>query len=305
MRQRQPQRRAIRHRIFRRSGLERTPSGFAGRYARIPFAAANLVKLPDDVSDDQAIPLSDIFPTGYFGAHLSGVEAGKSLAVFGCGPVGECAILSAQMRGAGRIFAVDCIPNRLERARALGAEVINYSKEDPVATIFSLTGGVGADCAIDAVGVDANRAHSGPARASSEVEKNFGQEQKLVAPKTHPHHGNWHPGDGPSQVLLWATAALAKAGTLAILGVYPPTAQTFPIGAAMFRNLTIRLGNCNHRRYLPYLVEQVRMRRLDPARILTQQEPLSSALDAYAAFDRREAGWVKVNLEPQNSRFAA
>jgi threonine dehydrogenase-like Zn-dependent dehydrogenase len=100
-------------------------------------------------------------------------------------------------------------------------------------------------------------------------------------------------------VLSWAVQSLAKAGTLAIIGVYPQTAKTFPIGEA--KNLTVKMGNCNHRRYIPKLIELVRARAIDPTRILTQQEPLVGAIDAYKAFDLRRPGWLKVKLEPADT----
>jgi threonine dehydrogenase-like Zn-dependent dehydrogenase len=120
-----------------------------------------------------------------------------------------------------------------------------------------------------------------------------------VAPKTNPDGRNWHPGDGPSQVLLWGVEALAKAGTLSIIGVYPEAAKLFPIGSAMNKNLTIRMGNCNHRRYIPRLLDMVRGGVIDPRQVLTQQEPLTSAIEAYKAFDTRQPGWVKVELAPE------
>jgi len=185
-------------------------------------------------------------------------------------------------------------------AQNQGAEVINFDKEDPVETIKRLTGGIGVDSAIDAVGVDANCAHHGPAsKQAQQKSQQFQQEVKQIAPQQNPQDGNWEPGDAPSQVLEWAIEALAKAGTLSIVGVYPQTAQAFPIGNAMNKNLTIRMGNCNHRKYLPTLIELVQSGVIDPLTILTQEIPLSDALDAYRAFDRREAGWVKVELQPQ------
>jgi threonine dehydrogenase-like Zn-dependent dehydrogenase len=171
--------------------------------------------------------------------------------VFGCGPVGQFAIVSARLLGAGRIFAVDAIPSRLEMARAQGAEVINYEEEDPVEALKRLTMGGGVDRAIDAVGVDANAARSGPAaRQAKKLAKQHKEERAEVAPKTKPEGDNWHPGDAPSQVLSWAVEALAKAGTLSIIGVYPETARSFPIGAAMGKNLTAQGGNCHHRKYI-------------------------------------------------------
>jgi threonine dehydrogenase-like Zn-dependent dehydrogenase len=274
-------------------------NGLQAEYARIPFANVGPVVLPDSVSDDQAILLSDIFPTGYFGAELAQIKDGDTVAVFGCGPVGQFAILSALLLGAGRVIAVDTIPSRLEMARALGAEAIDYNAEHPVEAIKRLTNGIGVDRAIDAVGVDANRAHHGPAAAEAAAHaRQFDQEQKKNAPKTNPRGDNWHPGDGPSQVLEWAVAALAKAGTLSIIGVYPQTAQSFPIGMAMNRNLTVNMGNCNHRKYLPTLVELVQSGRVEPTRVLTQVGPLMDVIAAYQAFDQRQPGWIKVELKP-------
>jgi threonine dehydrogenase-like Zn-dependent dehydrogenase len=109
---------------------------------------------------------------------------------------------------------------------------------------------------------------------------------------------DWSHGDEPSQVLRWAVDSLAKAGTLAIIGVYPENAETFPIGKAMNRNLTVKMGNCNHRRYIPVLLELVRSGVLRPEEVLTRLEPLKDAIHAYHAFDRRQPGWVKVELEP-------
>lgn len=273
--------------------------GMQAEAVRVPFASVGMVKLPDAVSDDQAILISDIFTTGYFGADLCDIRPGQSVVVFGCGPVGQFAIASARLLGAGRVFAVDCIPSRLEMAAAQGAEVVNYEREHPVETLMRLTNKLGVDCAIDAVGVDANMAHDGPAaKEGKALEKEYAREQKIVAPKQNPHGDNWHPGDAPSQVLNWAVAALSKCGTLSIIGVYPPTANAFPIGAAMNKNLTLRMGNCNHRRYAPKLVRMVATGAIDPRDVLTQHEPLTDALSAYQAFDTRQPGWVKVELMP-------
>ena len=274
--------------------------GLQAERARIPFANVGPVKLPEEIGDDQAILLSDIFPTGYFGAELAQIKPGDTVAVFGCGPVGQFAIASARLLGAGRIFAIDTVRERLEMARDQGAEVIDFNAEDPVAVLQELTGGIGVDRAIDAVGVDALAAHHGPAAKESKAKKKqFAQEQEEVAPKQNPKGELWVPGDAPSQVLIWAVKALAKAGTLAIIGVYPESARSFPIGMAMNRNLTINMGNCNHRKYLPRLIELVRTGAIDPTQVLTQREPITSAIEAYRAFDTRQPGWIKVELEPQ------
>lgn len=278
--------------------------GLQAEKARIPFANVGLVKLPPEVDDRQAILLSDIFPTAHFGAELAEIRPGNTVAVFGCGPVGQLAIASAFLKGAGRVFAVDSVASRLEMARAQGAEVIDFEAEDPVEALVELTGGIGVDRAIDAVGVDAQHAHRGPAaEQAKERAAELAREVEQVAPQQNPRGDNWHPGDGPSQALSWAVDGLAKAGTLAIIGVYTPASRAFPIGQAMLKNLTIKAGNCNHRRYIPELLNLVRSGTVDAARLLTQDEPMTSVIDAYQAFDRREPGWVKVALGP--SRPAA
>lgn len=271
--------------------------GMQAEFVRVPFAHVNLVKLPDEITDDQAILLSDIFPTGFMGADMAEISDGDTVAVFGCGPVGQFAIASAKLLGAGRVIAIDRHPSRLEMAREQGAEIINFDEEDPVETIQRLTNKIGVDRAIDAVGVDAEQPHSGPAakklkKQSAELEK----ERDEIAPKQNPDGSLWQPGDGPSLALDWAVDALAKAGTLSIVGVYSEMSKTFPIGKAMNKNLTMQMGNCHHRKYIPILLPIVLDGTFDPARILTQVTPLGSVIEAYEKFDQREEGWIKVAL---------
>ena len=274
-------------------------AGLQAEKARVPFANVGLVKLPDEITDDQAILLSDIFPTGYMAAELAEIRPGNTVAVFGCGPVGQFAIASAKLLGAGRVFAIDQVPSRLAMARAQGAEVIDFGKEDPVQTLKELTDDIGVDRAIDAVGMDAERPSGGPAAKSLKDQKAaLDAEAKEVTPKQNPDGDNWHPGDAPSLALQWAVAALAKAGTLSIIGVYGDKNRVFPIGDGMNKNLTIKMGNCNHRKYIPRLIELVMARAIDPAQILTQHEPLGDAISAYKAFDTRQESWIKVELLP-------
>lgn len=254
--------------------------GLQAEKARIPYANVGLIKLPDAITDDQAILLSDIFPTGYFGAELAEVTSGDTVAVFGCGPVGQFAIASAFLLGAARVFAIDKHADRLRMARQQGAEIINFDEEEPVEALLRLTKGIGVDRAIDAVGVDAEHRHS-----------HGEQEQRTDK--------NWQPGDGPSQALEWAIKGLAKAGTLGIIGVYAEDSNTFPIGLAMNKNLTINMGNCHHRKYIPKLIELTLSGRIDPSKILTQVKPMSDVIEAFKAFDQRRSGWVKVELHPQ------
>jgi len=270
-------------------------NGLQAEKARIPFANIGLVKLPKDITDDQAIMLSDIFPTGYFGAEMAEVTSGDTVAVFGCGPVGQFAIASAFLLGAGRVFAIDRHPDRLKMARNQGAETIDFSVEHPVKTLMRLTGGIGVDRVIDAVGVDAEHGH-----CDHDQEVDFAKEIEAVAPRTEPDGENWRPGSGPSQVLRWAVEAIAKAGTLSIIGVYPQEALQFPIGAAMNKNLTINMGNCHHRKYIPRLIDFTLSKRIDPSKILTQSKPIPDAIEAFEAFDRRDSGWIKVELRPQS-----
>ncbi len=267
-------------------------NGLQAERARIPFAHVTCVKLPDEVSDDDALMISDIFPTAWFGARLADVGAGDTVAVFGCGPVGMFAILSAQLQGAGPVLAVDQVGLRLEQARRLGAEIIDFSAEDPVATLKRLTGGSGPDGIIDAGGIDAES-------PGDERDSNFAEEVDEIAPE-QPGKGSRfrRPGDAPSQALRWEVEAIAKAGTLGIIGVYPPAAERFPIGMAMNKNLTLKMGNCNHRRYVPELVELVRSGAVRPANVISQIGDLAGAIDAYETFDQRADGWHKVALDP-------
>lgn len=275
--------------------------GLQAEYARIPLASAGLVRLPDEVSDDQAILLSDIFPTGYFGAELAEIKERDTVVVFGCGPVGLFAIASAKLMNAGRVFAVDCVADRLDAAAGLGAEVIDFNKVDPVAQILSETAGIGALRAIDAVGVDAISPEEGffASWLPSSERSRHREQVAEVAPVTRPRGNNWIPGNAPSQVLDWAVQVLSKAGTLSIIGVYPPAARFFPIGGAMNKNLTIQMGNCPHRKFLPMLVDMVARGVIDPLNVLPEQrEPFTDALSAYKEFDRRAPGWIKVELKP-------
>jgi len=273
--------------------------GLQAEFARVPFASVGLLKIPNPVTDDQAILLSDVFPTGYFGAEMAEIRSGDTVAVFGCGPVGQFAIASAKLFGAGRLFALDTVPSRLEMARAQGAEVIDFNADDPLTALLELTGGIGVDRAIDAVGVDAVHPDHGPAaKPAKKQQSQFEKEVKEIAPETNPDGKKRVPGEAPSQVLSWAVQALAKAGTLSIIGVHPQTARTFPIGTAMNRNLTVRMGNCHHRKYVPILLQLVASGAVDPTNVLTQVAPLTSAIEAYKAFDERAPGWVKLELEP-------
>ncbi|KOV81265.1 zinc-dependent alcohol dehydrogenase [Nocardia sp. NRRL S-836] len=247
--------------------------GLQAEYARIPHAMTALVRVPDAVSDDQAILLSDIFPTAWFGARLAEVGSGDTVLVLGAGVVGQFAIASAKRLGAGRVIVVDGIESRLAKAREQNAETVNFNSEDPTEVVKELTGGIGPDRVIEAVGVDAEK------------------------PDDKPSGEQWKPGDAPEQALKWAVEMVAKAGSIGIIGVYPPGFEQFPIGEAMNKNLTLRMGNCNHRRYLPRLLDLVVSGVVDPTAFITQHEKPSSAIEAYKSFDLREDGWLKTVLD--------
>ena len=218
--------------------------------------------------------------------------------MFGCGPVGQLAIASAMAMGAGRVIAVDRLPDRLDMAARQGAEVINFDEVEPSKQLVKMTNGDGPKRIIDAVGVDAQHAHKGPAKPGLSERHEIAKAQNEIEPKAHTSGHKYVAGDNPTQVLDWAVEAIAKAGTLSIIGVYPPTDRYFPIGQAMNKNLTLRMGNCNHRRYYDVLIEHVRSGKLDPVKILTQIEPMTGAIEAYEAIDGRQPGWMKVELQP-------
>lgn len=269
--------------------------GLQAEYARVPYAAVNLVKLPEEITDDAAIMMSDILPTSYQAAEMAGIKPGDTVAIFGCGPVGMMAIACAQHMNAGRVFAIDQVPSRLEEARRHGAEAINFADENPVKVLHELTMGSGPDRVIDAVGVDATCAKHN----SSKQKNQYQQEMEDVAPNVRKaEKKKWWIGGAPSQALEWGVESVAKAGTMSIIGVYPPPMKSFPIGMAMNKNITLRMGNCNHRKYLPRLIELVRSGVIRPEQFFTQKVPVASAIDAYRHFDKHEHGWLKVKLEP-------
>jgi threonine dehydrogenase-like Zn-dependent dehydrogenase len=196
------------------------------------------------------------------------------------------------------VLVVDGIESRLAAARAQNAEPIDFNAEDPVEVVRELTGGIGADRVIEAVGVDAQRPKQGPAAEQTrEQAGQFAQEREKAAPEADPRGAQWVPGDAPSLAARWAVQAVAKAGTIGVIGVYPPGFDVYPLGEAMNKNLTVKLGNCNHRRYLPGLLNLVAAGTVDPTAFITQRAEPESAIAAYETFDRREDGWLKTVLD--------
>ncbi|MFB8893613.1 MULTISPECIES: alcohol dehydrogenase catalytic domain-containing protein [Microbacterium] len=272
-------------------------NGLQAEYARIPWAQNTMTKLPDSVTDDQAILLSDIFPTAWFGAQLAGVSRGDIVVVLGAGIVGQFSVVSAFKQGAGRVIVVDGVADRLAQARTLGAEVVDFNDVDPVSAVMELTNDIGADCVIDAVGVDAERPARGPAAPDDDAAAGFDEEVAQVAPDIAPQGDLWRPGDAPSQASRWAVEMVAKYGRIGIIGVYSPLAEVYPIGQAMNKNLTVRMGNCDHHSVTPPLIDMVAAGVFDPTALITAHESLAGVIDAYEAFDRREPGWIKVALD--------
>jgi threonine dehydrogenase-like Zn-dependent dehydrogenase len=265
--------------------------GLQAEKARVPFADAMLVKIPDELSDEQVILLSDILPTALMGVEFANPDPADTVAVFGAGPVGQLVIDCLKKRGVQKIISIDHIDARLTMAKNQGAMVINFDQEDPVARLYKETNNRGPDKIIDAVGIDAQY----PAKGSPFAAE-FRQELGEIAPIINPHERNWIPGNGPSQVLIWALQSIAKAGTLSIIGVYTERLRNFAIGAAMEKNLTIRAGNCNHRHYLPELITWVQNGSFKSEQFITHRMHFDQIVEAYKHFDKRDENWIKVVL---------
>jgi threonine dehydrogenase-like Zn-dependent dehydrogenase len=276
--------------------------GLQAEMARIPYADTVLIKLPDSLPDEDAILCSDIFPTGYVGADMADVKHGDIVAVFGCGPVGQMAIASAKILGASKVIAVDNKPDRLETAKNQGAFVINYDEVDPVKALKVASNGFGPDSVIDAVGVDAEGAHHGPAakRSMMGLIENI-IDQKVVAPRSVALGDQFRQGDAPGQVLMWAVEAVRKSGIVSIIGVYPHPAKFFPVGLAMQKCLTVRMANCSHAKFIPLCLKTIVETGFKPSTILSSKQFIGDAIACYKHFDKREPGWVKVELLPQAS----
>ncbi len=273
--------------------------GLQAERARIPYADTVLVKLPKDVTDADGLLCSDIFPTGYMGAEMADVKKGDYVAVFGCGPVGQMAIASAIYLGAKKVFAIDVLSDRLHVAQEQGAVAINFEKFDPVEKLKELTDGFGPDCVIDAVGIDAVRPHMGPASSIVDVVGTV-LEKAAGAPLAVLSGNHWQKGDGPQQVLEWCVDSVRKGGVVSIIGVYPETEDTFPIGKVMSKSLTIRAANCSHRKYIPKCLKMMDKSSFRPSVILSVFEGLENAVECYQHFDKREPGWLKVELVPDD-----
>jgi threonine dehydrogenase-like Zn-dependent dehydrogenase len=275
--------------------------GMQAEKVRVPFADAMLIKIPDNVTDDQAILLSDILPTSYMGVAFVDPKPDDYVAVFGCGIVGLLAIACLKLMKVKTIFAIDHIPERLQKAAEQGAITINFDEEDPVKALKKYTDNKGPNKIIDAVGIDAQQPKCNSLHCLKNIKQRlqFRKEVKQVAPVQRPSCcGNWVPGDGPSQVFEWTLKAIAKAGIFSVIGVYTELLKTFSIGEAMEKNLTIRMGNCNHRAYIPTLLKLVQNGEFDPLPFISHKVELNDAIKAYKVFDKKEKGVIKVVLVP-------
>lgn len=263
-------------------GYSHMLGGFAGgqaQYARVPFADVGPLKVPGGVPDETVLFLSDIFPTGYMGAEYCNIQRGDTIAVWGCGPVGQFAIKSAFLLGAERVIAIDRFEYRLRMAReASGAETINYEETDVLETLKEMTGGRGPDACIDAVGMEAHA----PGLAGA-----YDRAKQAVRLET----------DRPP-VLREAIMACRNGGTVSIIGVYGGFVDKFPMGSLMNRGLTLRTGQAHVQRYMRPLLERIEKGEIDPSFVITHRMSLSEAPQGYEMFKHKQNECVKVVLKP-------
>src|SRR3954464_2109687 len=250
-------------------GYSHMLGGYAGgqaEYARVPFADVGPIKVPEGLSDEQVLFLSDIFPTGYMGAEMCDIKPGDTIAVWGCGPVGQFAIASARLLGAERIIAIDRFPSRLAlaAARAGATDTINYEEVDLEEALNDLTGGRGPDACIDAVGTES---HTPGATDAYDRAK-----QALMLESDRPI------------ALRQAIRACRNGGTISVIGVYGGFIDKFPMGAVMNRSLTIRTGQCHVQRYLRPLLAGIQAGEIDPSFVITHHLPLSEAPRCFQMF---------------------
>ncbi len=264
-------------------GYSHLTGGYAGgqaEYVRVPFADIGPIKVPDSLTDEQVLFLSDIFPTGYMAAENCDIQPGDTVAVWGCGPVGQFAIKSAFMLGAGRVIGIDRFPERLRMAREQsGAETINYEEDgDVLDALKEKTAGRGPDSCIDAVGLEAH--DTGLAGAYDRVK----QAARLET-------------DRPT-ALRQAIMACRNGGTVSVPGVYGGFVDKFPLGSLMNRSLTIRTGQTHVQRYMAPLLERVQNGEIDPSFVITHRMRLDDAPEMYDTFKNKQDDCIKVVMKP-------
>ncbi|HZP88502.1 MAG TPA: zinc-dependent alcohol dehydrogenase [Burkholderiales bacterium] len=263
-------------------GYSHLTGGYAGgqaEYARVPFADVGPVKIPNGLSDEQVLFLSDILPTGYMAAEACDIQPGDTVAVWGCGPVGQLAIKSAFLLGADRVIAIDRVPERLGMAAEnSGAEPIDFEVDDVAGALNELTGGRGPDACIDAVGMEAD-----PHGAAG----TYDRIKTAMMSET----------DRPT-ALRQAILACRNGGTVSVAGLYGGFIDKFPMGSLMNRSLTIKTGQTHVQRYMKPLLERIEKGDLDSTFIITHRMRLSEAPEAYETFKHKEDQCVKVVLTP-------
>jgi len=265
-------------------GYSHIYGGYAGgqaEYVRIPYADVGHVKIPEGIPDEKVLFLSDIFPTGWMAAENCEISPGDTIAVFGAGPVGQFAIRSAFLLGAERVIAVESVPERLAMAEAAGAETLDESRGDVLERLRFLTGGLGPDACIDAVGLEAHG--HGPTDWYDKV-------KQAVRLET----------DRPI-VLRTAIQACRPGGVISIPGVYAGVLDKVPFGAAFGKGLTLRMGQTHVHRYLRPLLEKIESEDIDPSFVITHRVAFEEVPDAYAMFQEKRDGCIKVVIDPSAS----
>ena len=263
-------------------GYSHMLGGYAGgqaEYARVPFADVGPLKVPDTLSDEQVLFLSDIFPTGYMAAEACNIKPGDIVAVWGCGPVGQFAVKSAYLLGAERVIAIDRFPYRLQMARDKGgADAVNYEEVDVYETLREMTAGRGPDACIDAVGMEGH---------SPGLEGAYDRVKQSMMLET----------DRPP-ALRQAILACRSGGTISVAGVYGGFIDKFPIGAIVNRSLTIKSGQTHVHRYMRPLLDRIEAGEIDPSFVITHRMRLQDAPEGYDIFLNKEDECMKVVLKP-------
>jgi threonine dehydrogenase-like Zn-dependent dehydrogenase len=255
--------------------------GYAGgqaQFVRVPFADVGPFQVPDHLTDEQVLFLTDIFPTGYMAAEACGIQPADTIAVWGCGPVGQFAIRSALMLGARRVIAIDTVPERLRMAAGAGAETLDSLDDDVFEQLRDMTGGIGPDACIDAVGLEAHG-------ASIDYYYDRAKTATLLATDR-------------ASALRQAIHSCRKGGTVSIPGVYGGFIDKMPVGAAFAKGLTLRMGQTHVHRYLRPLLERIERGDIDPSFVVTHRVSLDEAPDMYRTFRDKKDGCIKVVLKP-------
>jgi len=268
-------------------GYSHMTGGFAGgqaEYLRVPFADVGPLKIPDGIPDEKVLFLSDVFPTGYMAAENADIEDGDTVAVWGTGPVGQFAIQSAWMLGAGRVIAIDNVPERLDLAKSAGkAETINFDEVNVYDQLQEMTNGRGPDRCVDAVGCEALAGGTPDGTLDAVKTATF-----MATDRVH--------------VLRQAIMSCRKAGTISMPGVYVGAGDKIPIGAFMNKGLTLKTGQTHMQKYMPMLLERVQNGDIDPSFIITHEIPLDEAPTGYEMFKHKQDGCIKVVLKPGMDR---